>query len=113
MDLNRIRFLAGLTESVQSPLKVLREDAEDGDPTEDELAEPKDEAPPKAEKAPTEKPKKDVPPIVAKFVTSGLAKKLVDAGLATDPKDDDGESLIHIVQPFYDGGFKDGAASKK
>ena len=87
--------------------KLIREDLEDGDEA-DEAG----EKAPKAEKpAKEEKPKKDVPPVIAAFVKGALAKKLVEAGLATDPEEDEGASLIKIVQPFYDAGFKAGEAA--
>lgn len=98
---------------VKESLTEAEEAEMDADMGDDEGAE---EKPAKAEKAPKEeKPKagKDVPPAVAKFVTSPLAKKLVDAGLATDPEEDEGESLIKMVMPFYDAGFKAGKAEAK
>ena len=98
---------------VKESLTEAEEAEVDADMDADDGAE---EKAPKADKEPKEeKPKagKDVPPVVAKFVTSPLAKKLVDAGLATDPEEDEGASLIKIVQPFYDAGFKEGKAEAK
>lgn len=105
MDLARIKHLSGIiTEAKKDVDPALEEPVEKEDPKADKA--PKEE---KAEKA----PKSDTPPAVAAFVTSGLAKKLVSAGLATDPEEDEGASLIKIVMPFYTAGFKAGKAEAK
>jgi hypothetical protein len=110
MDLARIKFLSGILSEAKAPADADMAEEPDMD-ADDAAPAPKEE---KAEKAPKEeKSKKDVPPAVAKFVTSGLAKKMVSAGLATDPEEDEGASLIAIAMPFYDAGYKAGQADKK
>lgn len=109
MDLARIKFLSGIITEAKAPADAEVEpdmDADDSAPAEKAEKEEKEEKPAKAEK-----PKKDVPPVIAAFVKGALAKKLVEAGLATDPEEDEGASLIKIVQPFYDAGFKAGEAA--
>ena len=113
MDLARIKFLSGIIAEAKAPADADMAEEPDMD-ADDAAPAPKEEKAPKADKAPKEeKPKKDVPPAVAKFVTSGLAKKMVSAGLATDPEEDEGASLIAIAMPFYDAGYKAGQADKK
>ncbi len=115
-DLNETLKWAGLP-TVLLEKKAPADDADFGDlPPDDgdEGAPPpkaKDDAPASKDDAPA--PKKDVPPAVSKFVTSGLAKKLVKAGLATDPEEDEGASLAAIATPLYDAGFKAGKAAAK
>lgn len=106
MNINEARRWAGLpTRNSDMKLRELLQEKKAPDDAETTEV-PSDDA------APAPSASEDVPSAITKFVTSGLAKKLVKAGLATDPGEDEGASLIAIVTPFYDAGFKAGKAAK-